>query len=95
MKKSSQFDTLRGQHQAVLDYEQAREKRRGPRTARELRPHLQTLDRHLAQWERIAQATGGTEKSPLLPLRAEWREIVGIPETEPEEPNTRPKKGKA
>jgi len=86
MEQPSPLDTLRRQHQAVLEYEESRSKRRGPRHPRELRPHLSTLDRHLAQWKQVGPAAGSEEESPLLALREEWRGICGIPDGEPQEP---------
>jgi len=96
MEQPSPLDTLRRQHQAVLEYEESRSKRRGPRHPRELRPHLSTLDRHVAQWNQVQRAAGSEEESPLLALRAEWRDICGIPETDSQQaaPQAAPSKGK-
>lgn len=97
MAEKSKLDILRGQHNAVLDYERSRTGRRGPRSPRELRPQLETMGRHLAQWSRLARAAGSSEESPLVPLCNEWQEALGIQPTpaatEPApEPAQRPKK---
>jgi len=91
-EQNAALDTLRRQHKAVLEYEQNRESRRGPRDSREVRPHLETLNRHLAQWDMVSQAAGGREESPLLTLRKQWRAILGIQEGEPRETPDQSKK---
>jgi hypothetical protein len=74
---TSALDTLRRQHGEILAYEQTREQRRGPRSARELPPHLQTVKRHLAQWAQAAAAEGGEEASPLQALLLKWSPAGG------------------